>query len=172
MNRQVVAFLSLFSLVLVLSVYYVISPGQQEDSIVSTTPENVENVSQETYYFSSLALARNERHQEIIDEQVALIASNDSTPSKVVEAKEAMQKEEEIMLLEEALEEVVMQCDFAASYVEILDTYYNILAYRPNMKADDELLAVDTIFQTTDQYLQENEITWIYGLSPVVEFRY
>ncbi len=173
MKRQIIAFLSLFSLVLVLSIYYVVSPMQNESLPVSKDHVEVEELSKENYYFSSYALAREEKHQEIIDEQVALIASNDITSEEVVLAKEVMQKEEEIMALEEALEiEVTSKCNFVASYVEIMDTYYNIFAYRPNMVEEEELLAVDSIFQTTDTYFLENQITWMKRLDPVIEFHY
>ena len=70
MNRQLVAFLSLFSLVLVLSVYYVMMP-----STTTQLKENAQNVNLNvkdatTLYFESLDLERDNVHQEYIDESL------------------------------------------------------------------------------------------------------
>ena len=66
MNRKIVTFLSLFSLVLVLSIYYVVDNQTPSDQLVNNVISDDEVEVSSTYYFSSLMMARNEKHQEII----------------------------------------------------------------------------------------------------------
>ena len=172
MNRQIVAFLSLFSLVLVLSIYYVVDASNEKAELVNKE-ENLEDIEVSTgaYYFSSLMLERDEKHQNIIDEQVAIIASNDSDSQEVILAKETISKVEEIMAIEENLELLILDCDCVASYVEILEDQYLIKAYKPNISMDEELLLVDSIFTKIDTYIYENSVSLIEDLNPVIELK-
>lgn len=171
MNRKVITFLSLFSLVLVLSIYYVVDNQIKGDELVNKTEDENIELSQ-NYYFSSLVLSRNEKHQEIIDEQVAVIASNDSSSLEVVLAKEIIKKQEEIMLLEETLEELIIECDCVASYVEILNDQYLLKAYKPNINNEEQLNLVDNIFVKVDNYIESNNVSLISDLLPVIEVKY
>ena len=67
MNRQLVAFLSLFSLVLVLSVYYVMMPSPS--SLLNTKEESVSVTIKDatTLYFETLEMDRAKQHQDYID---------------------------------------------------------------------------------------------------------
>ena len=172
MNRQVVAFLSLFSLVLVLSIYYVVDASNDKAELVNKE-ENIEQieVSTDKYYFSSLSLQRDEKHQELIDEQVSIIASNESDSLEVIKAKETIASIEEIMFLEEELENLILECDLVASYVEILEEEYIIKAYKPNINLEEELLLVDSIFYKIDTYVLENNVELIDNLNPIVELK-
>ena len=176
MNRQIVAFLSLFSLVLVLSIYYVVDSSStlnSSDTLVNGEVENEDiEVNSSSYYFSSLALARDEKHQEIIDEQVSLIASNDADSEVVILAKETISKQEDIIVLEEVLEGLIMECECVSSYVEILDNEYLLKAYKPDLKQEEEILLVDTIFSKIDKYIEDNSILLIENLHPVIELKY
>ncbi len=172
MNRQVVTFLSLFSLVLVLSIYYVVDNQTPSDELVDKIEDENIDVTSSSYYFSTLILARDEKHQEIIDEQVGVIASNDSSSSEVVIAKETIKRQEDIMNLEEKLEGLIIECDCVSSYVEILDDQYLLKAYKPNLDLDDEISLVDNIFSKVDNYLDINNISFMKNLLPVVEIKY
>lgn len=176
MNRQIVAFLSLFSLVLVLSIYYVVDSSSSinnNDELVNQNikEEDVE-VNSNAYYFSSLALKRDERHQEIIAEQVSLIASNDADSEVVILAKEAISKQEEIIELEETLEGLMLECECVSTYVEILEDSYLLKAYKPDLNIEEEILLVDTIFSKIDKYVKDNSILLIENLNPVIELKY
>ena len=71
MNRQLVAFLSLFSLVLVLSVYYVMMPSTTTQLKENAQSVNLNVKDATTLYFESLDLERDNAHQEYIDERNA-----------------------------------------------------------------------------------------------------
>lgn len=74
MNRQVVSFLSLFGLVLVLSVYYILLPTNLFINVPSTDKEvgTIINPSQDVY-FETLFYELDAKHQEVIDENLALL---------------------------------------------------------------------------------------------------
>ena len=59
--KKVIAFLSLFSLVLILSIYYVISPfGENNNLIGNNTNVNVNINTENDEYFASLEVAKEE----------------------------------------------------------------------------------------------------------------
>ena len=61
MNKKVITFLSLFSLVLILSIYYVISPfGESNTPIDNNVNVNVNLNNEEDAYFVSLEVAKEE----------------------------------------------------------------------------------------------------------------
>lgn len=173
MNRQVVGFLSLFSLVLVLSIYYVASP------IESTPSKDVNNQIKEDlqvegndYYFSSYSLIRDENHRQTIEDQVSIISSSESTSAEVVSARERVELEERIMAAENALQDVINQIPFNASYVEITETEFIMMAYKQGANADQEIELVLSIFETTDSYIISNNLSFINLEAAQVEIIY
>lgn len=173
MNRQVVGFLSLFSLVLVLSVYYVTSPTDSKPTkdVNNNLKESID-VSSEDYYFSSYSLIRDENHRQVIEDQVAIISSSESTSEEVVSAREKVSQEEKVMEIELALESAINQIPFNASYVEITDNEFIMKAYRVNAKEDEETNLVLSIFETADKYLLTNNISFINSELAQVEIVY
>ncbi len=173
MNRQVVGFLSLFSLVLVLSVYYVTSPTDSlpAKDVNNNLQENID-ASSDDYYFSSYSLIRDENHRQVIEDQVAIISSSESTSEEVVSAREKVSQEERIMEIELALEGAINQIPFNASYVEITDNEFIMKAYRVNAKVEEEINLVLSIFETADNYLVTNNISFINSEIAQVEIVY
>lgn len=95
MNRQLVAFLSLFSLALVLSVYYVLIPTAKventipnEEIVVNGVIENAESA-----YFESLKIRQDAYYLESYDQQNEVLASSSYSN---LEKEEALKQIEEI----------------------------------------------------------------------------
>lgn len=173
MNRQVVGFLSLFSLVLVLSVYYVVSDNDTSSTnLVTKTLDNSVSIETEDYYFSAYSAIRDQNHQEVIDEQVAIISSSESSAEEVVIAREKVSLEEEIIKAEQALEDVINQIPFNASYVEISDDLFLMKAYSSSYSEDDEIDLVLSIFEKTDAYVVSNNLSFINLENAQVEILY
>ena len=79
MNRQLVAFLSLFSLVLVLSVYYVLIPtvSASTDENENSKPVNGIVLNAEEAYFETLSINRDAQYQEYYEKQNNILASSE-----------------------------------------------------------------------------------------------
>lgn len=77
MNRQFVAFLSMFSLVLVLSIYYVMLPSKTKKPSADPVISNVEEGTDP--YFDMMILEQETQHKEVIDQQYDIIASSEYT---------------------------------------------------------------------------------------------
>ena len=89
-NRRLVSFLSLFSLVLVLSIYYVLVPVNTA-TLNNEENENSTQVSVtdgEDAYFESLELAKVNKLNDDIDELNSIVASSSSTMEEKIEALE------------------------------------------------------------------------------------
>ena len=89
MNRQLVAFLSLFSLTLVLSVYYVLIPTASNSNKIegdSSNPVSGVVLDAESAYFESLDIQRDAIYNDYVNEQNAILASSDYSNSEKEQA--------------------------------------------------------------------------------------
>ena len=84
MNKKVVTFLSLFSLVLILSIYYVISPFGETNP--PDTNVNLVVEEENDAYFASLEVTKEENYQNYIEEMNAIIASSEHSNEEKKEA--------------------------------------------------------------------------------------
>ena len=116
MNKQLVAFLSLFSLVLVLSVYYVLIPSANSNEIIE--PESNQPVSgtimdAESAYFESLDIQRESVFKQYYDEQNEILASSSYTNKEKEQAlimiEEYKKQEEMLVQLERCIEDIGYQ---------------------------------------------------------------
>ncbi len=173
MNRQVVGFLSLFSLVVVLSTYYVFDTNKkklEDTNVVNNELQgDMEELSSSNYYFKSLSLARDEKHQDVIKEQVEIISSNDTTSEEVISARGKIELEQQYIILEEEFEKLVLGEDFISTFCEITPDTLIIKAYNPSLKEEDEFIYVDSIFVKVDQYINSNNISFLKTYMPCIE---
>ncbi len=173
MNRQVVGFLSLFSLVLVLSIYYVATPSAsiKTDKVGNNVNENVD-VKTDNYYFSAYSLVRDENHKQEIEDQVAIISQSESTSEEVAIAKEKVEKVEKIIAIEHELQNVINEIPFNASYVEITNNEFIVMAYKKDGDAKEEKAFVLSIFDQIDTYLTSQNISFVNTDLATVEIVY
>lgn len=132
MNRQVVSFLSLFGLVLVLSVYYILLPTNlfikvNPDSEVSATITPSQDV-----YFETLNYELDAKHQGIIDENVAVVVSSEYSNDQKEVALNNILSEKEKIKLEKNLVKLIKEQGFNNVYVEYLPHCIKIV-----LKSDD-----------------------------------
>ncbi len=124
MNRQLVAFLSMFSLVLVLSIYYVMLPTSSPTSdapvIGSVSDAN-------DPYFETIWLEQENNHQQIIETQYEIIASSEYSNAEKAVALEMIAKEEETMKNEKALRDIIIGLGRPSCFVEINDDAVYVL---------------------------------------------
>mgnify|MGYP003299451188 CR=1 FL=1 len=120
-NRRLISFLSLFSLVLVLSVYYVLVPVNnatlkdngigEGDAVVSVTDG-------EDAYFESLELSKVSALQSDIDELNQIVASGSSTMDEKVNALEMIANKKKLNKEENALKQAIKEAGYSNAYVE------------------------------------------------------
>ena len=162
MNKQVVSFLSLFSLVLVLSIYYVMVPA-------TTNLEHVgnnitENNSEATIsdasnlFFTTLEENRKARHDEIKNEQINILASADYSNDQKIEARNKLNHEELIEDTEIGLENAMNELEFNDIFIEKLDNYFYVTAYDDTMLSEHDLSKVLSIAEIFTEYFNVHQI--------------
>ena len=152
-NRRLVSFLSLFSLVLVLSIYYVLVPvntatlnnDEEESSQVSVTDG-------EDAYFESLELAKVNKLNDDIDELNLIVASSSSTMEEKVEALEMIAQKKKLNKEEIVLKQAIKEAGYSNAYVEYEDNLVNILVSKKDATKSDAI----TIFKIAYEKLGNN----------------
>lgn len=134
MNRQVVSFLSLFGLVLVLSVYYVLLPTNLFISVPDNTQE-VGSVINEAHqlFFEELSQDLQTKHEQIITTQEAIVASSEYDNASKEIALNTIAEEYNKVNLENNLVSLIMAEGYANAYVEYLDEMIKVLVYSPEI---------------------------------------
>lgn len=118
MNRQLVAFLSMFSLVLVLSIYYVLMPGtasEKTEPVIDLVTEANDP------YFETILLEQEENYNEIIEEQYQIVSSSEYSNSEKVIALETIAKIQETMENEKAIRDIIIDAGYPSAFVELYE---------------------------------------------------
>lgn len=161
MNKQIMGFLSLFSLVLVLSIYYVVSPSFNKVDKVNKQNDITTNVETSSYKFLDFASNRDANHKEVINEQVEIISNISSTSQEIITARNKISLEESYMKAEKELEEILTAIPFSSTYVEIQEDEFIMKAYNKDLDKNKEIEYVISIFDASDKYVKDNKISFI-----------
>ena len=149
-NRRLISFLSLFSLVLVLSIYYVLIPvnnatlnsngGMDEDVIVSVTDG-------EDAYFENLELAKVSKFNDDIFELNQIVASSSSTMNEKIEALEMIAQKNKMNKEEAALKQSIKEAGYSNAYVEYEDNIVNILVSKKDATKSDAVTIIRLAYE-------------------------
>lgn len=134
MNRQLVSFLSLFSLVLVLSIYYVMMPFKAPEVDI---PVNMEQEDTTDAYFVSLEIQKNSAYEQLLDEQNAILASSSATMDEKTLALETIAELEEKIKTEANTVASIIEAGYPAAYVEEYDQGIKVVVYKNNPTKED-----------------------------------
>ena len=157
MNRQLVAFLSLFSLVLVLSVYYVMMPSTTTQLKENSQSVNLNVKDATTLYFESLDLERDNEHQEYIDEMIKVYEGLNQEYT-LEEAFYNINNRNNIIEEEKKIEECIKSLGFTSCYAEVEgDDYIKVIVY----SSTKSLLEVDQIMYQVQLLLEREVSTFI-----------
>lgn len=178
MNKQVVSFLSLFSLVLVLSIYYVMIPvsgagnnnTQPVDGQISTSGSEATISEASNLFFATLEENRKARHDEVKNAQIEILASADYSNDEKLEARTKLTFEELVEDTELGLEQAMNELQFNDVFIEKLDSYFYVTAYDSTMKADEDLGKVLSIAEAFSEYFTQHEAENLKTCRPVVNF--
>lgn len=151
MNRQVVSFLSLFGLVLVLSVYYVLLPTNLfiKPPLGSEVGENV--TPNTNLYFETLALELDVKHQEYLDSQVSQIASASIVNSDKAVALENIDKENAIVAKEITIASLIREEGYEFVYVEYLDEVIKVVVAGKDLPYEEIAQILSIVMLNSDK---------------------
>lgn len=163
--KRIVSFCSLFSLVLILSVYYVLSPvSLTSDEVVNNEVNNedtiVELVDGETAYFENLEILKQAAFLEEIKELESIVASANSTSEEKIAALEVKNMKTKMNEKEKELATLIKEKGYSNVYVEFEDNKVNVLVSKQDASKGDALDIMRTIYPS----LQE-------GYTPSVMFK-
>lgn len=150
-NRRLISFLSLFSLVLVLSVYYVLVPVSDvsldngvsdngSDAVVSVTDG-------EDAYFENLELAKVSKLNDDIDELNGIVASSSSTMDEKVSALEMIANKKKLSKEEQALKQAIKEVGYSNAYVEYEDSMVKILVSKKDATKSDAVTIIKLVYE-------------------------
>ena len=149
-NRRLISFLSLFSLVLVLSIYYVLVPVNTatldgdnpagDDIAVSVTDG-------EDAYFENLELAKVNKLNDDINELNQIVASGSSTMEEKISALEMIAQKNKMNKEETALKQAIKEAGYSNAYVEYEDGTVNILVSKKDATKSDAVTIIKLAYE-------------------------
>ncbi len=160
-NKEHLWFLTLFSLILVLSVYYVTMPS---DLLLSSQThdkdkKNEENVNlevEESDVLVSLRLDLEEDRQEEKKSLESVLTNSEATIEQKNDAYEKLNYLNSIYGMEEKLEKKVKECCNVDSFIEVDNNEINVIGISPNHSVS---LANDIMRTIQEEYKDKQNIT-------------
>ena len=147
MNKKVLTFLSLFSLVLILSIYYVVSPFGESNKLEEGVNINL-NVNEDLdEYFVTLEVSKENNYQEYIDEMNAIIASSEYTNDEKKEALVNIEKIKNQVELEKKTKEELKKEGFNQLFMEVNNNSIFVLIKYPEFSSLDAAKIMSTIYK-------------------------
>lgn len=160
-NKEHLWFLTLFSLILVLSVYYVTMPS---DLLLSSQThdkdkKNEENVNlevEESDVLVSLRLDLEEDRQEEKKSLESVLTNSEATIEQKNDAYEKLNYLNSVYGMEEKLEKKVKECCNVDSFIEVNNNEINVIGISPNHSVS---LANDIMRTIQEEYKDKQNIT-------------
>ena len=146
MNRQAFTFLALFTLVLMLAVYYITLPT--EDTAV--IPESL-SVNQEIAEQNDLQDTLAKKHQDAIDDSESVLSSNDSSTEDKLAALEKLGEVERVSTLEKQIQQALNEASFDECFVEIEDEVTRVVCPREKAGKQNAAAILAVVYQWVDQ---------------------
>lgn len=153
MNKQALTFLSLFSLILMLSIYYILLPP-----VDTTLPVNdiVQNENEDTIDFSALKTDLETRRNNEVAGYNAIIASSSSSVAQITEALEKIDMVNVNKELENQLTTSIKELGYEEVFVELSDQVARINVKKENGTSEEVTKIINTSYQLLDsKYLIE-----------------
>ena len=156
MNKQLVAFLSMLSLVLVLSVYYVMLPFE---NVPTTNSKNVSSIITTTddAYFASLAAEQDNNYDLLFEENYKILCESTYTQEEKVEALETISQLETKRHKESEIRDLILGNGHPSCFIEIKDDSIYVFV-KSTTKTKNEIVnimeLVDTIMTSKYVYVK------------------
>lgn len=147
MNRQAIAFLTMFSLVLMLAVYYVTMPIHPNDETEVVSTNNA---------LLDMQNAINSKRESLLNDYTSIIASSDSSSNDKSLAMENMSYLQTIMNEEKEYKNLIKQLGYSDCVVEIENDLVRITVLKEEHTTSDASKIIKTVLvQSNYQYIPE-----------------
>lgn len=155
--KKIVSFCSLFSLVLILSVYYVLSPVSINNSEIVNNDVNNDNdvvvdiLDGEAAYFDNLEVLKQSAFLEEIKELEAIVASASASSEEKLQALEVKNEKTKMNEKEKQLANTIKEKGYTNVYVEYEGNKINVLVGKKDATKTDALEIMRTIYPSLDE---------------------
>ena len=143
MNKQAFTFLALFSLILVLSIYYITLPPIDETQVIHSTNT-----------IDQLQNDLNQKREEIIEENNSIIAQESSSAQTINEALETISETKNLTKQESELVNVVKELGYQQVYVEIQEKTVKVTILLKGATKTDASKIIDVVLEHLDSSYQ------------------
>lgn len=158
MNRQAITFLTLFSLILVLSIYYVLLPPETETNQVAVNSNELSQI-------EILQEELDQKRADLISENNAIIASSDSDSNKIAAALANISEAKETAALEAKITKIINDAGFKNAFVEVENKTIKVVIDKKEASSSDANSIIKTVMEKTkNEYQVEVKFiseTWI-----------
>ncbi len=148
MNKQALVFITLFSLILMLSIYYITSPIKPlDDLMVSDTVEGSIRFLQDKL---------EEKRTKLISDNSGILASASSTEADKKTALEVMEQLETSKLTEENMRSALLGLGFMSSFVEVEGNQMKVVVETDQGNMEEAAQIISVALSSSDrQYAVE-----------------
>lgn len=136
MNKQAFTFLTLFSLILVLSIYYIMLPPVQDKEPVSKTQLST---------IQQLQVQLDKKREDIINKNNQIIAKESSTSDSINEALETISETKSLAEKEKTIISQLKELNYKEVYVEIDNETIKITALKKDANQKDASLIINKV---------------------------
>ena len=147
MNRQAITFLTLFSLILVLSIYYILLPPENTANEVAVNNQEVSQIE---------ALQKNldKEREDLNSENNAIIASSESDSDKIASALATISEAKETAALEAKITKTVNEAGFKNVFVEVENKTVKVVVDKKDGSGNDANSIIKAIMEETKNEYQ------------------
>ena len=147
MNRQAITFLTLFSLILVLSIYYILLPPENTANEVAVNNQEVSQIE---------ALQKNldKEREDLISENNAIIASSERDSDKIASALATISEAKETAALEAKITKTVNEAGFKNVFVQVENKTVKVVVDKKDGSGNDANSIIKAIMEETKNEYQ------------------
>lgn len=145
MNKQAFTFLTLFSLILVLSIYYIMLPPVQDKEPVAKTQLST---------IQQLQVQLDKKREDIINKNNQIIAKESSTSDTINEALETISETKSLTEKEKTIISQLKELNYTEVYVEIDNETIKITALKKDGNQKDASLIISKVLQIVGENYQ------------------
>lgn len=146
MNKQAFTFLTLFSLILVLSIYYIMLPPISNEETVTNTQTTIQQLQNQL----------DQKREDIISKNNEIIAKESSTSDSINEALETISETKNLGEKEKSIVAKVKELGYQDAYVEIENKTIKVTVLKKDATQSDASKVIKEILNLVgDNYQVE-----------------
>lgn len=142
MNRQAITFLTLFSLILVISIYYILLPPEGDTSEVSVNNPQLSQI-------EILKQNLEDERSELISKNNDIIASSESDSDKIASALASVGEAKETAVLEAKITKIINDAGFKNAFVEVENKTIKVVIDKKKADSKDASEIIKTVMEKT-----------------------